>query len=389
MKRGIKILLPVVLIVVAAIGAALMILGRRPPATTTPEPAVPLVRTLTVRTTDVKLTVHSQGTVSPRTESTLVPEVAGRVVEIAPSFAAGGFFDVGTVLLRIDPFDYRQAVVRAEAEVARAQLRLAQEEAEAEIARAEWRELGSGEASPLTLREPQVAEARAAVGAAAAAAEQAQRNLERTEIRAPYAGRVRDKRVDVGQYVAPGTPLATVYAVDWAEIRLPLPDSELAFVDLPLAYRDERGGARGPETILRAEFAGAVHEWHGRIVRTEGEIDTRSRMLHVVARVRDPYARGDDPRRPPLAVGMYVEAEILGERVEGVAEIPRGAIRPDGRVLIVDDEDRLRFREIEPLRMTAETALVRGGLAAGERICLTGLAVVTDGMQVRTVEDPS
>ena len=154
-----------------------------------------------------------------------------------------------------------------------------------------------------------------------------QHDLERTEIKAPYAGRVRQKSVDVGQFVSPGNQLGTIYAIDYAEVRLPLPDKDLAYLsNMPLVYRGQRR-TQGPEVILRAEFAGGSHQWTGRLVRTEGEIDAASRMVHAVVQVRDPYGRGEDPDRPPLAVGMYVTAEILGDVAEQVAIIPRAALR--------------------------------------------------------------
>jgi RND family efflux transporter MFP subunit len=381
-----KIVLPLAIVVVGAAGMLIMIKARPEPETRIPEVPLPLVRVQEIRLQDMALTVRSQGTVSPRTESVLLPEVAGRIIEVAPSFVPGGYFDEGESLLRIDPFDYRQAVIQARGAVAQAELRLASELAEADVARAEWEELGKGEPTPLTLREPQVAEAQASLAAARAALENAERNLQRTEITAPYAGRVRQKQVDVGQYVSPGTPLATIYSVDYAEIRLPLPDDDLAFVKLPLDYRGERSSAKGPAVTLRADFAGKSYTWKGRIVRTEGEIDPRSRMVHAVARVSDPYARGDDPDRPPLAAGLYVEAEIAGRSVKGVAAIPRSAVRAGDVVLVIDDDDRLRFRPVEILRSSSQETIVSSGLAAGERLCISSLAIVTDGMRVRVAE---
>jgi len=385
MKRAKLVVLPLVIIAAGAISAVALIYSREKPETRVPEASVPVVRVLRVRLEDRQLTVSSQGTVSPRTESVLIPEVSGLVVEVAPSFVSGGFFEAGDVLLRIDSGDYRQGAAQARAVVAQAELRLAREQAEADVARREWQQLDGGEAPPLTSRELQVADASAALDAARAALDKAERDVERTSIRAPYAGRLRDKQVDVGQFVSRGTPLATIYSVDHAEIRLPLPDYELAFLDLPQNYRGEAGRS-GPEVMLHAGFAGKIHEWRGRIVRTAGEIDPRSRMVHAIASVRDPYARGDDPERPPLAAGMYVEAEILGRKVRDVAVIPRSALRDDGRVLVVDDDSRLRFREVEILRRSGDEIVVGSGLAEGERICLTPLHAVTDGMRVQAAE---
>jgi multidrug efflux system membrane fusion protein len=376
-----KLILPLLIVVVALAVGRFLVLSRPEPQKREIEIVVPVVQIHTVELTDERLSVVSQGTVSPRTQSVLVPQVAGRVIEVSPSFAPGGFFEADEMLVRIDAHDYRQALVGAQSVQARAQLRLAQVEAEAELAREEWEQLGQGEANPLTLFEPQEVEARAALAAAVAGVEQAQTNLQRTEVRAPYAGRVRSKQVDLGQVVAPGTPLATVYAVDFAEVRLPLPDDELAFVDLPLGYRGDNKTAHGPEVILRAEFAGDIHEWKGRVVRTEGTIDPISRMIHTVVQVKDPYGRSK-AGRPPLAAGLFVEAEISGKTVYDVAVIPRAAWRPDGRVLIVDAEQRLRFREIDVLRAMRSSLIVESGLAQGDRVCTTALSSVIDGMQV-------
>ncbi len=383
---ALRILLPLVVLVAAGVVAVVMINAKPAVETQPPDVQPPLVRTQRVVLEDHPLTVTSQGTVSPRTESQLVPEVSGRVTWVSPSFATGGFFEAAATLLKIDPYDYEQAVIRAEADLARTRLRLAEEEAEAAVARKEWDELGRGDANALTLREPQLADARAAVAASEASLETAGRNLERTEIRAPYSGRLRHKQVDVGQFVTTGAPVASIYAVDYAEIRLPLPGDDLAYVDLPLDYRGSRGSRQGPPVTLRARFAGKVHEWTGSIVRTEGEIDPQSRMIHAVAQVRNPYARGEDPDRPPLAVGMYVEAEIAGKTAERVAILPRAALRGADQVLIVDPEDRLRFRTVDLLRKTDTTIIVRAGVAADERICLSPLEAVSDGMRVRTID---
>ena len=384
--KGIAKLLPILVLLVAVGAAGTLVLTRTKPEKREFEAVVPVVRVHTVELTDHTLTVMSQGTVSPRTQSVLVPEVGGRVIEVSPAFVPGGFFEAGELLLRIDPHDYRQALVGARSNEARAHLRLRQVQAEAELAREEWQALGDGEANPLTLFEPQLAEAEAALAAAVAGVEQAQTNVGRTELRAPYAGRVQTKQVDLGQVVAPGTPLATIYAVDLAEVRLPLPDDELAYVDLPLGYRGESGARHGPATTLRAEFAGAVHEWSGRIVRTEGMIDPVSRMIHTVVQVEDPYGRSK-PGRPPLAVGMFVEAEIAGKTIEDVALIPRTALRPDGRVLVVDTDGRLRFREIDILRALKDSVIVESGLAAGEQVCTTPLSSVIEGMKVTVREE--
>ena len=383
-KRTFQILLPVAIIVAAALGARTMVNLRPDAPTRPPMVIIPQVRVVEVELTEVTLTVKSQGTVEPRTQSQLVPEVSGRIIDVSPSFVAGGFFEAGDVLFKTDPHDYEQALVQRNAEVESARLHIAQEEAEAEVAQWGWDRVGTGQARSLTLREPQIASAKAELAAAKANLETAQRNLERTEVRAPFSGRVRQKNVDVGQFVTVGAPVARIYAVDAAEVRLPLPNEDLAYLDLPLNYRGESGRIRGPAVTLRAEFAGRIHEWQGRIVRTEGEIDPQTRMVHVVAEVQNPYGRGPDPTRPPLAAGMFVEAEIVGRTVEHVAIVPRAALRGPSQVLVVDVNRRLRFRDVEVLRATTNELFILGGLETGDRVNVSPVEAVSDGMEVRT-----
>ena len=389
MRLALMLLLPVVVVAVGTFGAWTMIEARDKPEPQPVEVPLPLVRVITVRPETVRLTVEAEGTVRPRTETEMVPEVSGRVVEISPSLTAGGFFEEGDVLLKIDPREYELEIVRSRAAVAQAELRVATAKQEAQVARKEWESLGEGDPSPLVLREPQIAEAKAVLASAQAALDRAKYDLERTTVRAPYAGRVWEKRVGRGQFVTRGSPIARIYSVDLAEVQLPIPDAELAFVDLPLAYRGRSGKANMPRVRVRATFAGKKHEWRGRIVRTEGEIDAHSRMVRAVAQIEDPYGYTAHPGRPPLAVGMFVEAEIQGRWVRNVVFLPRTALRAGDQVLVVDEESRIRYRSVEILRAETDRVIVRSGLSEGERVCVSILAAAVDGMKVRTVEQES
>ena len=265
-ERRKQILVPIVILSVGLLASVVMIKSRKPAPKRPPENFAPLVRVITAEPRDTRLAVTTHGTVDPRTETAVVAEVAGQILFTAPTFAAGGFFDKGDVMLRIDPVDYELAVVGARSAVAQAKVRLEQEQAQADLAREEWKQLGSGEANPLATRELQLDEARSALDAAEAKLRQAERNLERATVRAPYACRVRDKSADVGQYVNPGAPLAHIYATDIAEVRLPIPDDELAHLELPIDFRAGRSRG-GPQVQLRATLAGVERTWTGRIDR--------------------------------------------------------------------------------------------------------------------------
>ena len=378
-----KIILPIVVLIIGVLGAYALVKSRAVVQPKPTEAPPPLVRVQSVYPTDFQLIVPAQGTVAPRTQTTLISQVAGQIIKVSPAFANGGFFEKGDILITIDPRDYEVAVAQAQVQVAQAKLRLAREEEEAEIARDEWKRLGNGEPTDLVLRKPQIDEARATIAAAEGALMRANLNLQRTQIRAPYPGRVRTKNADVGQYVNPGSPLGQIYAIDYAEVRLPVPDDQLAYLDLPLSFRNNPHHNSGPDVRFHATFAGREHTYMGRIVRVEGEIDARSGMIALVGRVDNPYRQRDN-NTPPLAVGLFVTAEILGQRAENVVVIPRAALRGKNRVLVVTG-NRLYYRNIDILRADAEKVVVRSGLKSGEQLCVSPIDTVVDGMRVRTV----
>ncbi len=388
MNKRLKVILPIGVIALGIIGAFVLAISRPEVETKAPEIPPKTVRVMEVRKQEVTMTVKSQGSVVPRTESALVAQVSGRVISVSPAFVSGGFFETGDILVSIDKTDYNLAVTQANYQVAQAELRIKLEEEQAALAIEEWKSLNGDKppTSSLVTREPQLAEAKAALAAAKASLELAQVNLERTNVRAPFAGRVRTKNVDVGQFVTPGSPIAVVYAVDYAEVRLPLPNESLSYLNIPYDFRGKKTNEKDSQVILRASFAGKTHEWEGYIHRIEGEIDARSRMIHVVARVENPYGKSEGARRPPLTVGLFVDAEIIGKTIHDVTIIPRSALRDDNRILVVDGEDRLHFRDVSLLRLNAETAYIQSGIESGEQVCISPLQTVVDGMAVRPVE---
>ncbi len=365
---------------------AVLLYAARPRAERQPESAwVPAVRAVRVEPETVQLSVTAHGTVVPRVESELVAQVAGEVVWVSPALVAGGFFAAGDPLARIEAADYDVALERAGAAVARA----ASEAERAAKERERQQQLADRSvASQARLDEVEAAhrQAQAQLREARAQLRQAGSDRERTTLRASFDGRVRRESVDVGQFVGRGDSVATLYSVDSAEVRLPIPDRELSHLDLSLAYRAS-DDTSGPPVLLRAEFAGKLREWRGRIVRTEGELDPKSRMVHVVASVDDPYHREGERNGAPLAVGLFVEAEILGRRLEEAFVVPRSALR-DGRVLLIDAEHRLRHHPVEVVRLERESAvLAPGSLPPGALVCVSALAAPVDGMRVRVIGD--
>ena len=370
-------------LLVLAAGAALaaMIIATGPELAQKPAtPKVPAVRTAPALPRWVQMTVAAHGEVLPKTESNLVSEVSGRVTAVAPTMVSGGFFAKGDVLVEVERIDYEVVLEQSRARLASARSEL--ENAEKTYRRQE--ELAKTQAVSESARDDALNRqsiARAAQREARARLARAERDLARTRLTAPYDGRVRAERIDVGQFVNRGESIATLYSIDYAEVRLPVRDVDLAHLPLSLSRTD--GGTPMPQVILRAEFAGAEHAWDAEVVRTEGELDPRTRMVNVIAQVPAPYDPADNS--PPLTVGLFVEAEIFGNWVENVIVVPRTALQEDNRLYIVSEDGRLSFRDVKVLRATGESAYVQGDVEAGELICLSALADAMEGQRVHPI----
>lgn len=375
--------LPFIVLLGGAV-AAWVIVAQGPEATpnvAASEP--PLVQVVHVEPRTLRMNVHSQGTVAPRAEIELIAEVSGRVIAISPFFAVGAEFKPGEKLVVIDPRDYELAVVRAQASVAGTYKSLLQVQIEAQQAHNDHRDVSSSPTpSDFALRKPHLEEAQAKFAAAQAELKAAQLNLERTTLYAPFAGRVREKKVDVGQYVTPSSLLARLYAVDAVEVRLPIANDQLQYLDLPLASQEIKLGRAGPRVIFTARFAGQMRQWEGKIVRTDGVLDEKTGMFHAIAQVQDPYAHRPD--RVPLMVGLFVQAKIAGRERRDVYVLPPTALHRVHQVLVMDGEQRVRFRDVEVLRHEHEQVLVSGNLKPGDAVIIAGLDIPVAGMTVRT-----
>ena len=339
---------------------------------------VPVVETQRARSETIRMSVTAHGAVVPKTESNLVAEVSGSVVSVAPAMVSGGFFKKGDVLVQIERLDYEVALEQARAILASRESELDN----AEKAYERRRELTESDSISQSQHDDalnRLALARASVRAALAQLTRAERDLERTRLIAPYDGRVRSERVDVGQFVNRGESVAALYSIDFAEVRLPVRDEELAFLPLSIGRAVEDADATTP-VVLRASFAGRDQAWHAKIVRTEGELDPETRMVNLIAQVEAPYDQPGDS--PPLTVGLFVEAEIVGTEFDGIVKVPRSAMMGGDRVRVVTPDNRLEFRPVEVLRRTGDAIFLSGGIRDGESICLSELPVETEGQRV-------
>lgn len=388
MNRWVKMGVPFLILGGAIVISWGMVASKPKAAQTAVEQPIILVNSFVVSKSDVPIRVSVSGTVEPHTETTLVAEVAGSIIEVSPGFMNGGFFKKGEVIIKIDPRNHVAELKRAEATLVKARTQLSQEQSLADYERGEFEKLKQvsdtvPEISELSFRKAKLAQATADVVAAEAQVIRAQGDVERTEIRMPYDGLIREKRADLGQYVNPGTPLSLVFAVDYAEVRLPLSPAQVSKLILPA--RHSMDGASTPVSVTTSD---ADKVWPAELVRTEGTLDTNSRTLYAIARVSDPYgylAKSDDVE--PLRIGAFVDVDIPGRVLNNVVTVERHMLKPGNRIWVIDDEMRIRPRIVEVVYADEHNAYISSGLNSGDRVCITPIDNPLPGTRVRIVDN--
>lgn len=376
--------LPIVVLVAAILGTAIMGQFKPEPEEKKEEAKAIPVLTAKAETGDVTLTVKAQGEVQPRTQISIAPQVTGQITYMAPNFIEGGKFKKGDLLIRIEPAEFKLRVVQAEALVTQAGTVVTREKSETEIARQDWEELGSrGTASALTLREPQMAEAQANLASAEAQLAEAELQLSRTSIYAPFTGRVTTRHINQGEFVSAGTKLGEIYATNVMDVRLPLTNKNLKEAGLSLGYESKLG--QGIPVTLSADVAGRYSVWSGQIVRTDSRFDSKTRVLYAYVEVRDPFGKGSDDGTP-LAPGLFVDAAVNGKQLEDVIFIPRGALRGEDQVYIANDDGTLSIKTVSVLSSTRERAVLDSGVMIGDNVITSPIRGVADGMKIDVVE---
>ena len=383
MKKLLKIIAPV-LVLVVSIGVVSALSAAKP----APEKKEETQRLISLYVDEVKsdmvtISVQTQGEVRAKTEIDLIPQVSGRIVGISESFAEGAEFDPGETLIKIDDTNYKLAVIRAEARVAGAQVAIQRELANAKIKKEHWLDKRTeGEPSAYALNKPQVMEAEALLLAAEADLKEARLNVARTEIHVPFLGHVLEKNVGIGQYVTAGTNLGRVFSTDTVEIRLPLTDAQLEELNLPMGFMADAFNA--PVVQFSAHVGNREHFWTGRIVRTHASVDRQTRLIYAIAEVQDSYGLGSD-NGAPMAVGMFVNADIEGVNSQSALVLPRLALRNANKVYVINDENRLEIRTVEVLSTSKDIVLVTAGVEIGDKVVTSTIPAAVDGMEVRAI----
>ncbi|MCR9223441.1 MAG: efflux RND transporter periplasmic adaptor subunit [Hyphomonas sp.] len=339
-----------------------------------------------VQREDLNFTVKAQGEVRPQREIVVAPQIAGRIAFVSPDFIDGGFIRRGQVLVRLETADYQLAVVRAQSGVASAEQRLAREVAEAEVARQDLDNLGITDSSPLARREPQMAEAQAALESAKAQLADAELALSRTAVVAPFDGRVREETVDVGQFASPGQSLGRVFATDVVEVALPITDAQLGQLGIPLAFA-ETASAKGPRVIFSAPVGGVERQWEGRVTRSSAAVNSQTRLINVIAELNDPYGAGSD-NGAPMAPGLFVTAEVDGTRIENLLVAPRSAIRGGNNIFIGEPENgALRIFPVDLVYSSSDGAWFRSNdVEVDDLAIVSPIRGSNDGMSITILE---
>ncbi|WP_076416149.1 efflux RND transporter periplasmic adaptor subunit [Shewanella sp. UCD-KL12] len=374
-KTIIRRLSPLFIIILFGVAAALLISTKEAPDQKEDEAPVPIIDVASVEQKTVSLNLPSYGVVTPKNKTQLVTEVQGRMLTIAPNFVAGGVVKKGEQLAVIEPSDYEADLMQAQASLAQAQAALEEERARGEVAKNDWKGFDAGVPPELGLRLPQLKKEQANVKFQQAALARAQRNLERTIIRAPFDGIIKARNVDLGQYVTLGTNLGELYDTRIAEIRLPLANNDLAYLE----------SVDKPDTqvTLSASLAGKTVSWTGTIVRSEGVIDADNRMVYLVAEIKDPYLRTSRQEgQLPLKYGSFVSAVIKGRTVDGIVQLPRHIVR-NNQVAVVSDDNIIEIRQVNVVRTDIDSVYIKGSLNDGERISLTKLNNMSSGQAVK------
>ncbi len=372
-----------ILVLTASVGAFALLKATKPePEKNEAGPRPISVYTESVKRENVSLEVVTQGDVRARIQIDLIAQVGGRVVSVSPEFTEGGQIEPDISLLKIEDADYRLLLRQAQANVAEAEVGVQQALADADVARKQLR--NSATASPLALKKPQVAGAKARLLAAQAVLEQARLNLQRTDVSLPFHGRLISTRVDVGQYVAPGTIIGRAFATDVVEIRLPLNDSQLASLGLPIGYTAAPG--QGVAVTFTARVAGQTQQWQGQLTRLDASIDPGSRMVYASAEVNDPYGENVSDHGMPLAVGLFVEATITGRALTDAHTIPRAALRAGDMVFLIND-GHLEVRPVSVVHSSPQRAIISAGLTAGEKVITSPIRNPIEGMALAEIDD--
>jgi len=363
-----------------AISYLLWLLGQvQPdPVEEAPAPDV-IVEILTPK--DFQIQISSNGTTTPLTQTVLTAEVGGEVIYRSKKFSEGSSVIEGEILAKIDDTDLQLQYKNALLQLANAEVQYSLQLAEAEIAKKAWEKIGDGVASDLTLKKPQLKQAEALLEVAKAQVSSAKNKLNKTEIVAPYAGRIQSVNIDLGTTIIPGQPVGALYTSSEIEVTLAVKDNDLQFLSIPMDGR-KLDPSEQALVEIRSFYKGKNQTWIGRLERVDGVIDPVTRMINLIAVFKNDFIETDKPNLP---IGLFVEALIDGINLKNIFSIPVNAISENNEVYIVNNDNELESRQLSILKKYSDFVIVKDGLKAGERIVISKLSTASNGIKVNPV----
>ena len=374
----IKYLRPLIIIgISAAIAAVLYMLGQiSPDPIQEKDPMDVNVQILTP--IDYQIKIKSTGTTTPITQTVLTSEVGGEVIYRSKKFSEGSSVISGEILAKIDDTDLQLQYKNALLQLASAEVQFAVQQAEAEIAQEAWDQVGEGAPQELTTKKPQLKQAKAALEVAKAQVQSAEKKLNKTEITAPYTGRIQNINIDLGSTIIPGQPVGSMYTSNEIEVTLSVKDSDLKFLDIPMDGRKLNPDQKSI-VVIKSLYKGEMQEWAGNLERVDGVIDPMTRMIKLIANFKNNFI---EETKPILPIGLFVEAEINGIQLEDIFMIPNSALTPNDELLFLNQDDALEIRKVSVLTKMKNHILVKEGMKAGERVVVSKLSIATNGMLV-------
>tara|TARA_B000000557_G_scaffold140682_1_gene114037 strand:- start:545 stop:1687 length:1143 start_codon:yes stop_codon:yes gene_type:complete len=330
---------------------------------------------------DFQVQISSNGTTTPLTQTVLTAEVGGEVIYRSKKFAEGASVIEGEILAKIDDTDLQLQYKNALLQLANAEVQYSLQLAEAEVAKKAWDKIGDGVASDLTLKKPQLKQAKALLEVAKAQVNSAEKKLNKTEIVAPYPGRIQNVNIDLGTTIIPGQPVGAIYTSSEIEITLAVKDNDLQFLSIPMDGR-KLDPSEQAFVEIKSFYKGKNQSWKGKLERVDGVIDPVTRMINLIAVFKNDFIETDKPNLP---IGLFVEAKIDGITLENVFEIPINSISKDNEVYIVDKDNQLELRKLTVLKKYSEFVIIKDGLKAGERIVTSKLSTASNGIKVNPV----
>ena len=330
---------------------------------------------------DFQIRISSNGTTTPLTQTVLTAEVGGEVIYRSKKFSEGSSVMEGEILAKIDDTDLQLQYKNALLQLANAEVQHSLQLAEAEVAKEAWEKLGDGVASDLTLKKPQLKQAEALLEVAKAQVSSAEKKLNKTEIVAPYAGRIQSVNIDLGTTIIPGQPVGALYTSSEIEVTLAVKDNDLQFLSIPMDGR-KLDPSEQALVEIRSFYKGKNQTWIGRLERVDGVIDPVTRMINLIAVFKNDFIETDKPNLP---IGLFVEAQIDGIILKDVYSIPINAISENNEVYIVNNDNELESRQLSILKKYSDFVIVKDGLKAGERIVISKLSTASNGIKVNPV----